>query len=153
MTDESIRIDANGDLRCYNCGSRNLTEQRKTGSKIRRGIVGGGVGALTAKKYLRCQACGVYNEPGNPVPIAAPADTHGPLTSAATEFVPPPSKMQQKFAAAEAANDRAKSQLDRQRAETQRLRAERAERKAAKEAAKDAKRAEKQAAKDAKRNR
>lgn len=82
MTTKSVRIDADGELRCWNCGSKNLETRRKTGGKLIGATVGvvalgpiGVAGALAAKKRIRCQGCGKYNETGNPQPWAAPDAT------------------------------------------------------------------------------
>lgn len=64
---KDIRVDENGELRCYNCGSKGLTEKRTTRSKV---LVG--VGALMTKKKLKCQVCGEYNDTGNAKPWEGP---------------------------------------------------------------------------------
>ena len=69
---KDVRIDSNGDMRCWNCGSRGFAEKRTFRSKA-MGAAGGvvtlGVAAaatpLLTKKKLRCQACGKYNDVGS----------------------------------------------------------------------------------------
>ena len=65
---KDVRIDANGDTRCWNCGSKGLTPKRTFRSKA---LVG--VGALMTKKKLKCQRCGEYNDTGNGKPYSGPA--------------------------------------------------------------------------------
>jgi DNA-directed RNA polymerase subunit RPC12/RpoP len=65
---KDIRIDSTGSPRCYNCGSKGLTEKRTLRSKA---LVG--VGALLTKKKLKCQRCGEYNDAGNGKPYTGPA--------------------------------------------------------------------------------
>ncbi len=55
-----VRIDQDGELRCWNCGAKGFTEKRTLRSKA---LVG--VGALLTKKKLKCQVCGEYNDTGN----------------------------------------------------------------------------------------
>lgn len=76
-----MRIDDAGDLRCWNCGSKNLETRRRTGSKLFGSAVGvvvagpfGVAGALAAKKRLRCQGCGEYNDVGKPEPFTQPVN-------------------------------------------------------------------------------
>jgi DNA-directed RNA polymerase subunit RPC12/RpoP len=64
----NIRIDSSGSPRCYNCGSKGLTEKRTLRSKA---LIG--VGALLTKKKLKCQRCGEYNDAGNGQPYTGPA--------------------------------------------------------------------------------
>ncbi len=64
---KNVRIDENGELRCWNCGGRSFTEKRTMRSKV---IVG--VGALLTKKKLKCQICGEYNDAGNAQPFTGP---------------------------------------------------------------------------------
>jgi DNA-directed RNA polymerase subunit RPC12/RpoP len=65
---KDIRIDQDGELRCWNCGSKGFTEKRTFRSKA---LVG--VGALMTKKKLKCQVCGEYNDTGNARPYQGPA--------------------------------------------------------------------------------
>ena len=64
---ENIRIDDNGVPRCWNCGSKGLTEKRTLRSKVMVGV-----GALLTKKKLKCQRCGEYNDTGNGKPYNGP---------------------------------------------------------------------------------
>ncbi len=64
----NIRIDADGTPRCWNCGSKALTEKRTFRSKAAVGV-----GALLTKKKLKCQRCGEYNDTGNGKPWTGPA--------------------------------------------------------------------------------
>ncbi|MDZ4233246.1 MAG: DUF2510 domain-containing protein [Dietzia sp.] len=73
---KSVRIDVDGELRCWNCGSKNLETRRRTKSKFFGAAIGvavigplGAAAALAAKKRLRCQGCGEYNDVGSPEPI------------------------------------------------------------------------------------
>ncbi len=65
---KNIRIDVDGTPRCWNCGSRGLTEKRTFRSKAAIGV-----GALLTKKKLKCQRCGEYNDTGNGRPWTGPA--------------------------------------------------------------------------------
>jgi hypothetical protein len=65
---KDIRFDHEGVPRCWNCGSKGLTEKRTFRSKA---LVG--VGALLTKKKLKCQRCGEYNDTGNGKPYEGPA--------------------------------------------------------------------------------
>ncbi|MEW6476583.1 MAG: hypothetical protein AB1679_30345 [Actinomycetota bacterium] len=56
---KDVRIDETGDLRCWNCGSKQLR-------------VAFGVGALLTKKKLQCQVCGQYNDARNAKPWNGP---------------------------------------------------------------------------------
>ncbi len=64
---KDIRIDDDGDARCWNCGSKGLTEKRTFRSKATFGV-----GALLTKKKLQCQRCGEYNDTGNGKPYNGP---------------------------------------------------------------------------------
>lgn len=82
---KQVCIDESGELRCWKCGSKNLETRRTSGGKFFGAAVGivalgplGAAGALAAKKRIRCQGCGQYNETGNPqkwVPPKQPFDT------------------------------------------------------------------------------
>jgi len=65
---KDIRIDANGELRCWKCGSKELLDRRTTRAHV-VGFVTVGVGALATRKKLRCKACGEYNQTGNAQPL------------------------------------------------------------------------------------
>ncbi|MEQ1786544.1 MAG: DUF2510 domain-containing protein [Acidimicrobiales bacterium] len=65
---KDIRVDAEGEFRCWNCGNKGLLEKRTFRSKA---LVG--VGALLTKKKLKCQTCGEYNDTGNAKPYTGPA--------------------------------------------------------------------------------
>jgi DNA-directed RNA polymerase subunit RPC12/RpoP len=65
---KDIRIDIDGSPRCWNCGSKGLTEKRTFRSKATLGV-----GALLTKKKLKCQRCGEYNDTGNGKPYEGPA--------------------------------------------------------------------------------
>jgi DNA-directed RNA polymerase subunit RPC12/RpoP len=64
-----VRLDAKGELRCWNCGSKTFREKRTARSKVMLGV-----GALVTKKKLKCQACGEYNDVGNAQPYTGPAN-------------------------------------------------------------------------------
>jgi hypothetical protein len=64
----NVRIDTNGEFRCWRCGSKNLITKRTFRSKL---LVG--VGALLTKKKMKCQACGEYSDTGNAKPYKGPA--------------------------------------------------------------------------------
>lgn len=65
---KDIRVDAEGELRCWNCGNKGLLEKRTFRSKVAIGV-----GALLTKKKLKCQTCGEYNDAGNAKPYTGPA--------------------------------------------------------------------------------
>lgn len=67
-----IQVDEDGELRCGKCGGRHFTEKRTRRAKvigITAGVatlgIAGAVTPLVAKKKLRCQLCGAYNQTGN----------------------------------------------------------------------------------------
>lgn len=62
-----VRVDSDGELRCWNCGNKGLLAKRTLRSKM---LVG--VGALITKKKLKCQTCGEYNDTGNAQPFTGP---------------------------------------------------------------------------------
>lgn len=64
---KDVRMDGNGDLRCWNCGSKGFKSKRTLRSKA---LVG--VGALITKKKLKCETCGEYNDTGNAKPYNGP---------------------------------------------------------------------------------
>ena len=65
---KDVRIDQDGELRCWNWGYKSFLEKRTARSKV---LVG--VGALMTKKKLKCQVCGEYNDTGNAKPYDGPA--------------------------------------------------------------------------------
>lgn len=65
---KDIRVDDDGELRCWNCGSKGLLPKRTARSKVAFGV-----GALATKKKLKCMVCGEYNATGNAKPYKAPA--------------------------------------------------------------------------------
>ncbi|MGQ0846556.1 MAG: SHOCT domain-containing protein [Sporichthyaceae bacterium] len=70
---DNVRIDADGDLRCPKCGSRNLVF-RRTGRAKAAGIgaglltvgFGGAAAGLAARKHAYCQGCKTYSLTGSP---------------------------------------------------------------------------------------
>lgn len=62
-----VRVDSDGDLRCWNCGGKSFTEKRTGTAKV---VVG--FGALLTRKKLRCHTCGAYNRSGNAKPWTGP---------------------------------------------------------------------------------
>ena len=64
---KDIRIDSNGDPRCWNCGGKGFTEKRTTRSKVMFGVA-----ALATKKKLKCQRCGEFNDTGSGKPWDGP---------------------------------------------------------------------------------
>jgi DNA-directed RNA polymerase subunit RPC12/RpoP len=64
---KNIRIDNDGNPRCWNCGSKGLTEKRTLRSKASLGV-----GAMLTKKKLKCQRCGEYNDTGSGEPYDGP---------------------------------------------------------------------------------
>ena len=65
---KDIRVDSDGEFRCWNCGNKGLLEKRTFRSKA---LIG--VGALLTKKKLKCQTCGEFNDTGNAKPYDGPA--------------------------------------------------------------------------------
>ncbi|MGI8938027.1 MAG: DUF2510 domain-containing protein [Iamia sp.] len=65
---KDIRVDAEGEFRCWNCGNKGLLEKRTFRSKM---LVG--VGSMLTKKKLKCETCGEYNDTGNAKPYDGPA--------------------------------------------------------------------------------
>jgi hypothetical protein len=77
---QDIRIDDEGNQRCWNCGGKNFTEKRTLRSKVAVGtatVLTGGValvGLAAVHKKLKCQNCGEYNQTGDAKPYEGPAD-------------------------------------------------------------------------------
>lgn len=67
---KNVRIDGDGELRCWNCGGKGLLAKRTLRSKLAVGV-----GALLTKKKLKCQTCGEYNDTGNAQPFTGPEGT------------------------------------------------------------------------------
>lgn len=72
---EDIRVDADGNFRCWKCGGRNFSEKRTRRAKViglTAGVatfgVPGVVAPLVARKRLYCQGCSEYNKMGNAQP-------------------------------------------------------------------------------------
>jgi DNA-directed RNA polymerase subunit RPC12/RpoP len=65
---KNVRVDGDGEFRCWNCGSKGLLAKRTFRSKV---LVG--VGTMLTKKKLKCQTCGEYNDTGNAQPFDGPA--------------------------------------------------------------------------------
>lgn len=65
---KNVRVDHNGDMRCWNCGSKGFTEKRTFRAKAMVGV-----GALLTKKKLKCQRCGEYNDTGGGKAYDGPA--------------------------------------------------------------------------------
>ena len=65
---KDVRVDGEGEFRCWNCGNKGLLAKRTFRSKV---LVG--VGALLTKKKLKCQTCGEFNDTGNAKPFDGPA--------------------------------------------------------------------------------
>lgn len=80
---ENVRVDADGNLRCWNCGGKQFLPKR-TGRAHIIGYVTVGIGALATNKKLKCHQCGKYNKSGQARPYlesrAAPARDMTPAT-------------------------------------------------------------------------
>ena len=87
---KDIRIDKDGEPRCWNCGSKGLIAKRTTRSKVMVGV-----GALLTKKKLKCQRCGEYNDTGNGKPYNGPegrkyrSEWEAEQRAAAAQVAPP----------------------------------------------------------------
>ncbi len=64
---QDIRIDDEGNQRCWKCGGKNFDEKRTFRSKATLGV-----GALLTHKKLKCLKCGEYNQTGNAKPFTGP---------------------------------------------------------------------------------
>lgn len=69
---KDIRVDNDGEFRCWNCGNKGLLAKR-TGRAHIIGYLTVGIGALATKKKLKCQTCGEYNDTGTAKPYTGPA--------------------------------------------------------------------------------
>jgi Protein of unknown function (DUF2510) len=69
---KDVRVDSDGEFRCWNCGNKGLLGKR-TGRAHIAGYLTVGVGALATKKKLKCQTCGEYNDTGSAKPYDGPA--------------------------------------------------------------------------------
>jgi DNA-directed RNA polymerase subunit RPC12/RpoP len=56
-----IQIDAEGNLRCWHCGSRNFVQKRTKKGCLTLG--------LASAKKAKCQGCGAFNRRGRPAPF------------------------------------------------------------------------------------
>ena len=65
---QDIRIDDEGNLRCFKCGGKNFDNKRTLGSKVALGV-----GALMTHKKMKCLACGEYNDTGSAKPFTGTA--------------------------------------------------------------------------------
>ena len=61
---QDIRIDDEGNFRCWKCGGKNFDSKRTFAAKAAIGV-----GALLTHKKLKCQTCGEYNDTGNAKPF------------------------------------------------------------------------------------
>ena len=68
---KDVRIDSDGQLRCYNCGQSSFIEKRTLRAKT-LGVAAVGIGALLTHKKLKCRVCGEYNQTGNAKPFTGP---------------------------------------------------------------------------------
>ena len=64
---KNVCMDTDGELRCYNCGSKGFTEKRTFRAKYLAGPL-----AVMTKKKLKCQICGEFNDTGNADPYTGP---------------------------------------------------------------------------------
>jgi Protein of unknown function (DUF2510) len=64
---KDIRVDGDGEFRCWNCGNKGLIAKRTFRSKLVLGV-----GSLLTKKKLKCQTCDEYNDTGSAKPYAGP---------------------------------------------------------------------------------
>jgi hypothetical protein len=69
---KDVRVDGDGEFRCWNCGNKGLLAKR-TGRAHITGYLTVGIGALATKKKLKCQTCGEYNDTGSAKPFNGPA--------------------------------------------------------------------------------
>lgn len=58
---KDVRVDDEGNMRCWKCGGKALNSERTTRSKLTLGVATLGV----TKSKLRCQLCGEYNDTGS----------------------------------------------------------------------------------------
>ena len=65
---KDIRVDSEGEFRCWNCGNKGLLAKRTFRSKI---LLPVGAMLLTKKK-LKSQTCGEFNDTGNAKPYEGP---------------------------------------------------------------------------------
>jgi hypothetical protein len=77
---KDVRIDKDGDLRCWNCGGKSFNEKRTTRAKVMVGV-----GALVTKKKLQCQVCWEYNDVGSAKPFVGPEGKKYQTPTAASE--------------------------------------------------------------------
>jgi len=64
---KDIRVDGDGEFRCWNCGNKGLVAKRTFRSKLVFGV-----SSLLTKKKLKCQTCGEFNDTGNAKPFTGP---------------------------------------------------------------------------------
>jgi len=78
---EDVRIDADGEFRCWKCGGKNFREKRTFRAKaigVSAGVLAtplAAAGILATKKKLYCLGCGEYNQVGNAQPITTNQQT------------------------------------------------------------------------------
>jgi hypothetical protein len=61
----NVRIDDDGNLRCWNCGGKSFNRKRSFKGKVAMGLLAG--------KKLKCDVCGQNNDPGKAQPYTGPA--------------------------------------------------------------------------------
>lgn len=69
---KDIRVDSDGELRCWNCGQRSFKEKRTMRAKVAGGVTVG-VGMMATKKKMQCRVCNEYNDTGSAKPYTGPA--------------------------------------------------------------------------------
>lgn len=80
---KDVRVDGDGNLRCWNCGGKEQFVSKRT---VRAKVIGVGAGVATlglagaatplvTKKKLKCQLCGEYNQTGNAKPYTQAASS------------------------------------------------------------------------------
>lgn len=78
---EDVRVDADGEFRCWKCDGKNFREKRTFRAKaigVSAGLLATPVaaaGILATKKKLYCLSCGEYNQVGNAQPISVHQDS------------------------------------------------------------------------------
>jgi rubrerythrin len=69
---QDIRLDEEGNFRCWKCGGKNFDKKRTFRAKAAVGV-----GALLTHKKLKCLACGEYNDTGSAQPFTGTAREAG----------------------------------------------------------------------------
>lgn len=65
-----VRVDGDGELRCWHCGGRSFRDRRTLKGAVAFGFL--------ASKKLKCHVCGQWNQGGHAAPHRGPSSRQVP---------------------------------------------------------------------------